>query len=736
MKYILINILLLTSFFTNAQTWKNYSSFSDVNDFVLTSDNTIWAATTGGIFNYNGKIFTTLTKTEGISSQSVSTISEDINGNIWLGTEEGYLNILVNSSPENIHKIFDIYTSNNDAKSINSITSEGDTVFVATDFGLSLISAKTFNFIETATKFGDFNSKAIVNYAVKENGKTYVCTVEGLAIEKDSAVSLATPDSWQTFSFANAVPDYPLCTKVFHDTLFVGTNTGVYLFENNSLTLLGLYNKEILQIFVHNDSLFALTENTLYKFASGNFITVINNSDISFRKAFIDDGKYYFSTADGILKIENGDEEFLYPNSPEKNIYSEISIDNDGTLWVATGKDPTGVGIFSFDGNAWQTWNKSNHPELTSNNFYKVYSDKSNTTYFLNWGNGFATYNNGKIKEFNATTTGMEGIPGHPNYLVTSGVRVDTKGNLWIVNLWSGNNTPINVMTTDSVWYHFSQPLFAPSDVEWFEHLVIDQYGTKWFANVDGHTGLFFFNENGTLENTDDDTWGRLTANDGLSSSIVNDLAIDKNGELWVATNKGLNVIPNPSNPGLISEIFSMRTKNINSILVDPLNNKWVGTNDGAYYLSADGFTVIAQYNKKNSPLPADRIIDIGFDKKNGTVYFLTDYGISSLKTDAVQPLQKLGELFVYPNPFVLGKHDKITIDKLAANSFIKIFTIDGKLVASSESGNVSSPGGRVAFWNGKDFSGNNVSTGVYLIVAYNEDGSESSVTKIAVIRN
>jgi flagellar hook assembly protein FlgD len=67
----------------------------------------------------------------------------------------------------------------------------------------------------------------------------------------------------------------------------------------------------------------------------------------------------------------------------------------------------------------------------------------------------------------------------------------------------------------------------------------------------------------------------------------------------------------------------------------------------------------------------------------------------------------------------------------LVSNSTIKIFTISGDLVRT-----LSTPGGRMTFWDGKDEKGQYVPTGIYLIVAYNEDGTKVGIGKLAVLRD
>jgi hypothetical protein len=46
----------------------------------------------------------------------------------------------------------------------------------------------------------------------------------------------------------------------------------------------------------------------------------------------------------------------------------------------------------------------------------------------------------------------------------------------------------------------------------------------------------------------------------------------------------------------------------------------------------------------------------------------------------------------------------------------------------------ISTPGGSVAFWNGKDLDGKYVASGIYIIVAYDSEGNNSTTSKVAVI--
>ena len=163
---------------------------------------------------------------------------------------------------------------------------------------------------------------------------------------------------------------------------------------------------------------------------------------------------------------------------------------------------------------------------------------------------------------------------------------------------------------------------------------------------------------------------------------------------------------------------------------VDPLNQKWIGTNEGLLHVTSDGTTLLDAFTSKNSPLLSDIIRSIAIDPNTGTVYVGTDEGLTSFVTTSVMPKESFNKLLVYPNPFVIKNDGKyLTIDGLIRDSDLKILTINGKLVAE-----FSSPGGRIATWDGRDLNGNLVSSGIYLVVAFDKDGNNVTASKVAIL--
>jgi hypothetical protein len=151
------------------------------------------------------------------------------------------------------------------------------------------------------------------------------------------------------------------------------------------------------------------------------------------------------------------------------------------------------------------------------------------------------------------------------------------------------------------------------------------------------------------------------------------------------------------------------------------------------FLLSPDGTQTLASYTVDNT---AGKLIDndvksIAIDGRSGTVYFGTTHGLSSLTTAGASPQSSFDQLTVYPNPFRIPGTTQLTVSGLVQNSSLKIVTIDGTVIRD-----LKTPGGLIGFWDGKDNNGNDVSSGVYLIVAYSEDGSAVANGKVAVIRH
>jgi ligand-binding sensor domain-containing protein len=704
-------------------------------------DNGVWAATGGGGFIYDAKLdsYKSLTKTDGLFSTSLTATCVDNHEKVWFGGSSGDLNVY-DPDDNSFRTILDIYNSDKVNKQINEAITFGDTIFLSTEFGLSLIDSKSFVFYDTYYKFGNLSSNIRVSSTAKYN-LIYAATDFGIAVQKSGATNLSAPESWNVYNTNNGLPSN-IIRKVrsFRDTIIAATDKGLSMFNGTSWQnfLPGFTNVNIFDIHVSNDSLLISYGNNIGLYYQGS-LTTIFTSQFDIRKITSSSAGLFVTSSRGVVKVEiNNSYKTLVPNGPEANQFPNMITDKTGNLWSASGKDGQGKGVFKFDAAHWNVYDVEHYPELYQNDYYSVYASFDNTIYSGSWGFGFVKIKNDIITRFHSGNSPMIGITDDPAFIVITGFAEDSKNNLWILNLNAADKKSLYMLTPDSVWYSFKNPLEQYLTFSEMKNLTIDQQNTKWYTMTnEGKLGLYYFNDKGTYSETADDIYGYISKTNGLNDNAINSVVLDKRGDLWIGTSLGVNIITNSSsvvssNPQLrISSVFSLRQQTINCIAVDPLNQKWIGTNQGLILVNSDGSRLIATYDSKNSPLLSDVIRSIAIDENKGIVFVGTDAGLTSFETPSIKPLESFTELFVYPNPlFVENEDEFLTIDGLIKDTEIKILSISGKLINE-----FSSPGGRVAYWDGKDFDGKSVNSGIYIIVAYDQEGNNVATSKVAVLR-
>ncbi len=738
---LIVPALLSTTPAQQFINWKNYTALKNVQDVTISSDG-FWSAATGGAFQYSTVTnqFTTLHKSDGLQGNSLTSVIIDNSGRTWFGSVEGIIDIY-NASNNNLEAILDIYNSNQINKRINDFASAGDTIIVSTDFGVSLINSNSFLFLDTYFKFGTFPSNTSVNSAIK-SGLFYVCTDQGVAIQKPGAFNLSAPESWDVYSIAQGLPsNKTLKAGLFLGNLIVSTDKGFSRFANNTWSnfIPGLINTNIADFQISGDSILIIAQNNIYLYYN-DVLNVLYNSPVTISRIDYNEsfGIVCASTNGTLYLNPQLTAEFLSPNAPPVNQFPSISIDANSKFWSASGKDVTGVGYYTLENDTWNHFNTSNTPELPTNAVYHA-NALGNTVYLGGWGYGFLEVNGNDKILFNTANTGMQGVDENPNFLVITGFGMDSRGNLWVLNLGAVDRKNLSIKTPNGDWKHFTIPAENNIYLESHYNLAVDPYDTKWYnCTQPARQGLFYFNENKTYEDPSDDRSDYLSTTDGLNTNDIRDVVVDRRGDVWVATSLGVNVITNTSaiptsgSSALdINSIFVLRQQSVNAIAVDPLNQKWIGTNEGLLLVNSDGSRLITTFTSQNSALLSNIIRSIAIDENKGIVYVGTDEGLTSFETPYIKPLESFEELFVYPNPYkIKSGNNLLTIDGLIRDTDIKILTIDGTLVTE-----FSSPGGRTAYWDGKDDDGELVSTGVYIIVAFDTEGNSVVTGKVAVLR-
>ena len=187
-----------------AINYKNYTDMKNTNAVYAFGDD-IWAATSGGAFLYNASAdsFFMLTKTDGLTGSVITATAVDNSGKVWFGGSDGTINVY-NPQTNIITPVLDIFNSERTQKQINELYVSGDTIYVSTAFGLSLVNTNSLFFYDTFSKFGTLTSNISVNSSLN-SGLLYAATQNGIAVQKPGTTNLLAPESWNIYQAADGI---------------------------------------------------------------------------------------------------------------------------------------------------------------------------------------------------------------------------------------------------------------------------------------------------------------------------------------------------------------------------------------------------------------------------------------------------------------------------------------------------------------------------------------------------
>jgi ligand-binding sensor domain-containing protein len=719
-KAVLITLLLISQSFAQIGKWENHTDMKNVRK-INPTDNAIFAGTEGGIFIFypESNQFEKILKVDGLFDVDVRVLTTDKN-HIFVGFQNGVIDILTQSGQSyKINRVFDIVNSPETDKGINFLKVYGDTLFIGTNFGLLTYRISKLEFIDTYRKiFPDVERVQVFDLEIV--GDTiYVATSEGIAKGNRFNPALVSPLGWNVWRKVGGFKSI----SVLKGEIYTGAQDGMFRLQGESFVK--VFSSPVDKILNVGDSILIVSGKSIYSFKNGNVNFISEAKDI-INDVSIWRGKIIAGVrSSGVGILENGQWSFHYPEGPNGSQFSSMAVDNKGNLWVASSKF-LGKGFYKFDGKKWKNFSKETFPNM-SNDCYRVRIGKK-YIWIGTWGGGLIRVDENDSLKIFSKQDGFMGVVEDTNFVVITDI-AEQGDYTWILNYKARNLIILYLMRNDSLLASFRNG-FKPSDFYNIQ-IELDEKGKKWIVTEHGY--ILVFDDNGTPLDKSDDKWFNISTAHGLNGNPTV-IRFDNRGDLWVGTAYGLNIITNvddPLKPGSIRKVFSLRDFYINDIAVDGANNKWIATKNGVFVLTPDGTSVIAQYDATNSPLLSDDVKSIAIDLNSGVVYFGTDKGLTSLRTTFAKPVDEFKMINFYPNPFRPKEDLNVIIDGLVSNSTIKIFTISGDLVRT-----LSTPGGRMTSWDGKDEKGQYVPTGIYLIVAYNEDGTKVGIGKLAVLRD
>ena len=758
--YLFFLFVLHISFAQTNLSWQGYFSYTQIKD-VSESPTAIFAASENALFskNLNTSIIKTMTTVDGLSGETITALYYSAASNKTIVGYQNGLIIVLNEADGSMLKVVDIINNNlpTNVKRINNFMEFGGTVYISADFGIVQFNLTTSQFGDTYY-IGDNGAELRVNQTTVYNGFIYAATSSGIRRGDITNPNLIDYKQWQLVTTGDWSG-----IAAFGSQLYAINSAG-YLHKYDTAS--GTFNVFVALSEPSTD--FRTTVNYLI-ITTPNTVYVYNNQMVLQRQinrnqvpdvdsvftcaTIVNDFLYIGTNANGLittslLTASNFDN--LTPIGPLRNSVFYMQATST-QLWTVYGDynisynpyplDAYGVSKFTTDG-----WLNIPYDDvLGAKSMCRIAVNPKNEkqVYASSFFSGLLKIENDvPAILYNQTNSALQSLqltPPNPSYvdIRINGSAFDKSGNLWVTNCRVLNG--LKSLSPSGQWtsYPTDKIISTPNNSD-FGTMVIDRYSTKWMTtNRDGVIG---FNESSnTFKKI---TFGPDQGN--LPSIYATAVAVDTKNQLWIGTNRGLRVLSNvgsfqtenqlTTHPIIILENDLAQEllyeQFITDIEVDGANNKWIGTTDaGVFMVSPDGQETKYHFTVNNSPLPSNVINDISINSSTGEVFIATSKGLISFKGIATSASEDLNNVYVYPNPVRPNYEGTVKINGLLNKANVKITDVAGNLVyeAISEGGTLE--------WDTTAFGKYKVASGVYMIFISAQDGIETKVKKVMIIR-
>lgn len=773
-KFIVLCAMLFSVLHFNAYAqmavgqWRTHFAYNFVEQIAQT-EHKVFAVSEGALFSVDkedeGMEF--YSKVNGLSDANIVKISYDSKlKKLIIAYANGNIDIMTSGGVENVPDLN--LKQLNAGKRIYHMYHYNDFVYLSTDFGVVLLNVKRNEIADTYIVGNNSTDVKIIATAIHD-GLIYALG--------ETAIYRADANSKQLVDFSQWTPITQLPGQGLLKNIGVVGNHLVLHQNNQVFRLMPNGSWERFMTNIENAARTFFRDNNLLIYDNGSqlfkvdaqlnhtFTTVQNQVfDVSFDN--ISNTYWMAGNEKGVVSysIETAQSKTYVPNGPAVNSPFKIDISDDrvivvpGSAWDINKMYAARIMIYEKVDGVYVWKNILIQDEIPNVEIYLydivdiIINPKDKKHFFAgSFGNGLFEFRDDKFyKWHNHTNSTLETIlPHNPlNYIRVDGFAFDSEGNLFMTNSYVGNY--LQMLKPDGSWKGFDYPKKVFTN---FSSVVIPKAvpNQKWIASRRNSTGIIVTDNKGTLENMSDDGYKFMSsfvdADKGgyITPKDMSALVEDKNGVIWVGTNEGPLLFFNPSRAfednytcsrvkiaredGTELADYLLETERVTAIAVDGANRKWLGTEgSGLYLVSENGQNIIKHFTTVNSALLSNNILDIAINERNGEVFVGTSAGLISYRGDASEAGDTFGEVYAFPNPVRENYKGVITITGLVAKTHVKITDVAGNLVFETISN------GGMATWDGKDKMGRKVSTGVYMAICVNEDGTLSTITKIMVI--
>lgn len=585
-------------------TIENGLSQNSVSAIFQDSEGYMWFGTADGFNKYDGYSFESYKfdkrSKNGIAGSYIADIAEDLKGNIWIATSKGLSKI-----DKKNQVIKNYFYDENNLSGISHyniwnllIDSKGN-LWIGTENGLNLYDEQKDIFIKFCNNKENENSLSdnfILSLDEDENGLIWIGTKKGL-----NSLNVSDKKITRYSKNSEIMPlsdDYIFnvyCDK--NNIIWIATKFGGL----NKLDL----KKEQIEYYVNDGN-----EDNKRQIPS-NYVRCIKS---------MSDNEILIGTDKGLCRYNHKTNEFITFNH---NIYDNQSIINNNILSIF--KDKSGIiwigtydGINMFNPNTFFTSYKFNptiEKTFSDKSIMGIYEDDDGLVWFGTISGGLNCLNRktGEVKIYKHNPNNENSISSneiwHVNannndeiwistsdglnkfdkrtetftrYYIEDGlssnetryIYFDSKDNMWI-----GSRNGLTCRDKNGVFKE-EKEIFKKGGLtdEFITSIYEDDKGNLWIgAALNG--GIIKYNrEKGTVKNYT----SHIVDDNCLSMNSVKCIRGDDVGNLWIATNYGLNKFnPKTEEFTVYTESEGLSNNFVYGLLIDEEQNPWMSTNNG-----------------------------------------------------------------------------------------------------------------------------------------------------------
>jgi hypothetical protein len=724
--------------------WRDHLPYSDAVS-VSYGNNIVYCATNSAVFMYDkdDASIERLNLVNGLSDIGLSKIKfNNYNNKIIIAYTNGNIDII--DENKNITNLSFVKNSNViGSKTINHIYLQGKFAYLSTGFGIVVLDTENLEISETYL-FGPLGSYIYTNAITIGNQYIYAATDQGVYFADKNSPNLIDYNEWSLLPDLG-ITNYRYIVE-FSGKLFISSESNTWngdtIYYNNS----GVWQKflpngvNLENMCVSGGNTLALIWYTGITFfdltlSQYNDINSYNTYSANPKELVIDNesNNWIADNKLGLVKYKTTGSEIISPNGPSSSIVFDMDFKNDD-LWIVSGGynessfAPNDNSTYIYNSRISNTW--TNTPEKINDIQEHLAKDavcvainpsNKNQVFIGTWDDGLFEFNNGNVS---AIYTAQNSLLDSTYFGSTKigALTFDRDNNLWISNSFTNNQLAVKTPDNNGYVFTFTGEISASNR---FTKMIIDRNNYKWIVEPKINSLLVF--DHGTLGEPNTGQAKLLTSNPengNIPGNYLYSIVEDLDGEIWIGTDEGIAVFYNPSavfDENIEAEQIHilqdgqtqilLETEAVTTIAIDGANRKWIGTrNSGVFLMSEDGTEEIEHFTTENSPLFSNNIFDIVINQKTGEVFFGTENGLLSYKGTATEANDDFTNIFVYPNPVKPDFSGTIAIRGLVEDTDVRITDISGNIVYQT-----TSLGGQ-AIWDGKDFNGNKVHTGVYMV--------------------